>query len=174
MIIYLSIVKCVHPLNLPMIDESVRASLETDPPLMETNATFSCLPGLVFRGPYMSTCMENGEWEPDPRKAECLGKHTSIITECACALCFDLHSVDCNPPSLPSNGIIYPYTSTIEGAVVNFVCQKSALDLEENVSLAVCNKHGKWDPNPAEFCASEGTVCPLLYIPMGSMIYSQK
>ena len=63
-----------------------------------------------------------------------------------------LHSVDCNPPSLPSNGIIYPYTSTIEGAVVNFVCQKSALDLEENVSMAVCNEHGNWDPDPAEFC----------------------
>ena len=57
-----------------MIDESVRAFLDTDPPVMETNATFSCLPGYVFRGPYMSTCMENGKWEPDPRKAECLGE----------------------------------------------------------------------------------------------------
>ena len=34
-------------------------------------ATFSCPPGLVLIGPNTSTCMKNGEWEPDPRELEC-------------------------------------------------------------------------------------------------------
>ena len=68
------LVKCIHPHNLPMIDDSLIIYLDFDPPVMDTNATFSCLSGLVLRGPYMSTCMENGEWEPDPREVECLGK----------------------------------------------------------------------------------------------------
>ena len=61
-----------------MIDGSVRAFLDTDPPVKETNATLNCLPGLVLRGPYISTCMGNGEWEPDPREVECLGKVSCI------------------------------------------------------------------------------------------------
>ena len=34
-------------------------------------ATFSCPPGLVLIGPNSSTCMGNGEWEPDPREVKC-------------------------------------------------------------------------------------------------------
>ena len=71
-------VKCIHPHNLPMIDDSLRVSLDFDPPVMDTNATFSCLPGLVLRGPYISACMENGEWEPDPKEVECLGEIYTI------------------------------------------------------------------------------------------------
>ena len=55
-----------------MIDESVRVSLN-DSALVGTNATFNCLPGQVFSGPIMSTCTENGEWEPDPQQVECIG-----------------------------------------------------------------------------------------------------
>ena len=36
-------------------------------------ANFSCPPGLVLTGPNTTTCMENGEWEPEPRKIECKG-----------------------------------------------------------------------------------------------------
>ena len=43
------------------------------PPLLGTVANFSCPPGLRLTGPSTATCMENGEWEPDPRKAECKG-----------------------------------------------------------------------------------------------------
>ena len=71
-------VKCVHPLNLSMIDDSVRALLDSDSTLVETNTTFSCLPGLEFRGPYKSICMVNGEWEPDPSEVDCLGKVYNI------------------------------------------------------------------------------------------------
>jgi hypothetical protein len=61
------------------------------------------------------------------------------------------HTASCGPPSPPPNGFIFPYSSTVDGAVVNFTCQKSASYLEE---AAVCNKQGKWDPDPAEFCTS--------------------
>ena len=36
--------------------------------------TFTCSPGRILIGPNMSTCMSNGEWEPDPRDVECMGK----------------------------------------------------------------------------------------------------
>ena len=65
------------------------------------------------------------------------------------------YTVSCGPPSPPPNGFIFPYFSTINGAVVNFTCrQKSASYLEENITAAVCNKQGKWDPDPAEFCTT--------------------
>ena len=56
-----------------MIDKSVRVSLNNDPALVGTNATFNFLPGQVFSGPIMSTCTENGDWEPDPQQVECIG-----------------------------------------------------------------------------------------------------
>ena len=77
-VIYIIVVKCVHPQKLPMIDDSLRALIENVPALAGTNATFSCLPGLIFRGPHRSTCIENGEWEPDPRNVECIGEQIII------------------------------------------------------------------------------------------------
>ena len=38
------------------------------------NVTFTCPPGLTLTGPYKSIYMGNGEWEPDPREAECKGE----------------------------------------------------------------------------------------------------
>ena len=34
---------------------------------------FSCPPGLVLIGPNSTTCMGNGEWEPDPSEVTCAG-----------------------------------------------------------------------------------------------------
>ncbi len=60
---------------------------------------------------------------------------------------------DCGPPSPPPSGYILPYASTTDGAVVNFACQKSALNLpEENFTAAICSDQGRWNPDPAEFC----------------------
>ena len=42
-----------------------------NPPLVGTVANFSCPPGLVLIGPNTTTCMENGEWEPDPSSMAC-------------------------------------------------------------------------------------------------------
>ena len=38
------------------------------------SVTFACPPGLMLSGPNASTCMGNGEWEPDPRDVECKSK----------------------------------------------------------------------------------------------------
>ena len=64
-----------------MIDDSVSVLLDNEPAVIETNATFSCLPGQTFSGPYRSTCMENGLWEPDPQEVtECIGeRHTCLL-----------------------------------------------------------------------------------------------
>ena len=39
--------------------------------------TLACPAGMSLTGPATLTCMGNGEWEPDPNKAEC--KNSSII-----------------------------------------------------------------------------------------------
>ena len=39
-----------------------------------TTVTFQCqCPEHVITGPNTTTCMGNGEWEPDPREVECKG-----------------------------------------------------------------------------------------------------
>ena len=41
--------------------------------------TFTCPPGQVLNGRNTSTCTGNGEWEPDPREAECIGESDIIM-----------------------------------------------------------------------------------------------
>ena len=36
--------------------------------------SFSCRSEFTLSGPNSSTCMRNGEWEPDPREVECRQK----------------------------------------------------------------------------------------------------
>lgn len=59
--------------------------------------------------------------------------------------------MDCGPPVPPKNGLIFPYTSTLKEASVQFTCQT------ENVTstrATVCNQMGIWEPNPAHVCES--------------------
>ena len=58
---------------------SVRITGSTYPALEGTSITFHCSPGLTLIGPVSSTCMGNGEWEPDPRKVECKGNIYHIV-----------------------------------------------------------------------------------------------
>ena len=55
---------------------------------------FSCLTGLVLTGPNLSICMGNGEWEPDPREAQCKGERISgvhvDVEDCTCACQYSL------------------------------------------------------------------------------------
>ena len=44
-----------------------------DPALKCAVLTFECPPRYVLSGPNTTTCMRNGEWEPDPREVECKG-----------------------------------------------------------------------------------------------------
>ena len=55
-------------------DESIRIHDDPYPALEGTTVTFNCLDGLVITGPNTSTCMRNGDWEPDPQNLKCLGE----------------------------------------------------------------------------------------------------
>jgi hypothetical protein len=44
-----------------------------DPALEGTVLSFYCPPQHILVGPNITTCMGNGEWEPDPREVECKG-----------------------------------------------------------------------------------------------------
>ena len=46
----------------------------SDPALEGTNVTFDCLSGLVLVGSNTSTCMENGQWNPDSANVVCEGE----------------------------------------------------------------------------------------------------
>ena len=42
-----------------------------DPALEGQTIMFICPHGQILNGPNSSTCMGNGEWEPDPREVKC-------------------------------------------------------------------------------------------------------
>ena len=44
-----------------------------DPAMEGTVLSFECPPQYALSGPNTTICMGNGEWEPDPREAECKG-----------------------------------------------------------------------------------------------------
>ena len=48
----------------------------TEGPLIEGNiVTYSCSPGLKIIESNVSTCMNNGQWEPNPLDITCTGKY---------------------------------------------------------------------------------------------------
>jgi hypothetical protein len=54
---------------------------------------------------------------------------------------------NCGP--LPSaNGYVLPYTSTLEGSRVMFMCKDDPL----SELTAVCTRAGKWEPSPVDIC----------------------
>ena len=44
-----------------------------DPTLEGAVLSFECPSQYVLVGPTTTTCMGNGEWEPDPREVKCKG-----------------------------------------------------------------------------------------------------
>ena len=65
-------VKCQQPLKDQM-NGPVIVNNFMKPAIVGSNITFDCPPEHVLIGPNTTTCMGNGEWEPDPREAECKG-----------------------------------------------------------------------------------------------------
>ena len=69
-----------------------------------------------------------------------------------------IYTANCGlPPPPPQNGHIIPYTNTLEGAIVTYVCW--IVHQEENISLcteinttAVCSKDGNWEPDSQDMC----------------------
>ena len=70
--------KCDDPLTL--IHSDVIVMGYEDLALEGENITFTCPTGTMLTESNMSICVENGEWEPDPRDVECSVLATSTTT----------------------------------------------------------------------------------------------
>ena len=65
---------CGHPLqNATFLDDILMITGYVEPAMEGATVTFECPPQYVITGPNTTTCMGNGEWEPDPREVECNG-----------------------------------------------------------------------------------------------------
>jgi hypothetical protein len=65
--------KCANVLY--QAHDNIRVIGYSDPALEGSSVTLECIsPHLVHMGPNITTCMENGEWEPDPREVNCIGE----------------------------------------------------------------------------------------------------
>ena len=60
------------------VRDSVQVMGYSEPALEGMNIMFLCLLRYLLMGANLSTCTENGEWEPDPRDVECRGKTKKI------------------------------------------------------------------------------------------------
>ena len=67
---------CGNPLDQTLDNFTLLAIGYTIPALEGDSVIFSCPLGLAINGSNMSTCMENGKWEPDPKEVECKGELT--------------------------------------------------------------------------------------------------
>ena len=56
------------------IDDFLMVTGYTDPAVEGVRVNLTCSSG-VITGPKMTTCMEKGEWEPDPRYVICNGEY---------------------------------------------------------------------------------------------------
>ena len=62
---------CRNPAGL--LTDHVRVFGFIEPAVIESSVDFSCPPRMILSGPNTSTCMGNGEWEPDPIAVNCRG-----------------------------------------------------------------------------------------------------
>ena len=86
-----------------MISSSLRHEFVSyhDPAVEGTSAYFICPLGQLLTGPNISTCVGNGEWEPDPRELECKG----------------ILQYDCNPNSFFNYKLLKPNKMLIKQQV---------------------------------------------------------
>lgn len=54
-------------------DAMISITQYTEPAIEGSIVLFGCPSGLVLTGPNSSTCIRNGEWEPDPDHTNCNG-----------------------------------------------------------------------------------------------------
>ena len=55
---------------------------------------------------------------------------------------------DCGDPSLPVNGFVMAYDSTLEGSQIVFQCNPGLVPSQQIVSVCAANE--SWTPDPAE------------------------
>ena len=114
-----------------------------DAPIEGTRITFSCLQGLILSGSNTSTCMGDGNWEPDLKAIQCNGELISMITYIQF---ISLFAAYCGPPIANSN-VSVNFSSTLEDSLLTFQCKDGLLP--EDVFTARCYQNGSWIPNPS-------------------------
>ena len=72
------------------------------------------------------------------------------ITSYNVVISFDIWFVpaDCGDPSLPMNGFVMAYDSTLEGSQIVLQCNPGFVPSQQMMS--VCAANGNWNPDPAE------------------------
>ena len=78
--------KCSNPMAL-VNNNNIRIVGYNDFALESDHITFTCPSGLIFNGSTTSTCMGNGEWEPDPREVHCISINELYMTTAAGMYC---------------------------------------------------------------------------------------
>ena len=67
----------MHVVTCPQVqidlDDLIMVVKHRNPAMQGTTVSFSCPPGLLLIGSNASTCMGNGEWEPDIKGTRCKG-----------------------------------------------------------------------------------------------------
>ena len=151
--------KCDYPLLADNAVE-IEASGYRDPALQGTNVTFTCPSDMVLTGPSTSTCMANGEWEPDPRDTDCKGiivfsENFMLDPSCMNSLmiaCLHAYTVNCDTPEV-NGDISLNYNSTLEGSLLTIECEESS-----RLTVTVtCLSDGNWSPDPHQVCSVEST-----------------
>jgi hypothetical protein len=105
----------------------------------------------------MSTCMENGEWEPDPWELECIGimhNNDYACVHTSHERIYSLYAVSCVLPR--NSNISLSFNSTLDGSVLTYRCATGLIPREDKT--AVCHRNGSWAPDPAQhICSTPGS-----------------
>ena len=82
MFLLLNIVTCDLPDAEQLLHRHVTVvNVSQNHPLLEGQyITYTCSPGFVLTGTNALLCTGNGEWEPDPREAHCIGDLHIIVS----------------------------------------------------------------------------------------------
>ena len=78
---------CSKVLDEEVENSSLIVSTYRAPALEGVVVYFTCANRLVLTGPNSTTCMSNGEWEPDPKDLKCKGQHV-YNRICITIICF--------------------------------------------------------------------------------------
>ena len=70
-------VDCGNPEAL-IVDGMVTVMGYSNPARLASNISLSCPLGFVLIGPNRTTCMGNGEWEPNPGNVKCKGEKLPV------------------------------------------------------------------------------------------------